>query len=355
MTVFYLTLILVYIFSLLARIVRKKNKKYGIFFLIIVISILVLVAGLRNDIGDTGMYKHLYTLVGPGYSAGEGYEPGFIFFLKVLKVFSDNPQFMIFVTALITNVINISVIYSFTRDDYFELATFMYIASGYYIVTMNGIRQSLAAAFILLATYLILKGHFWRYCFVILILYTIHNSALIMIPVYFVVRQKAWTKNTYIIYGVTLIGLFMYQPFMNILMKVLGDSKYSVYSDFDGGGANPIRIAIFFVPVILAYMKRDSLKRRWDNQSIFVNMNIICLIVMLFSAFNWIFARFTIYFQLYSFILLPIIISKCLESKEKRLIYFLLIICYFIFFYYDHVITMNIVYTTDYNLREFLY
>lgn len=355
MTVFYLTLVSVYFFSLLARVVRKKNEKYGIFFLVIVILIIVLVSGLRNGIGDTGMYKHLYILIGPDFGYDGGYEAGFILFLKILKSFSHNPQSMIFATALITNVINISVIYSFTKDDYFELATFMYIASGYYTVTMNGIRQSLAAAFILLATYLILKGDFWRYCFSILLLYTIHNSALIMIPVYFVVRQKCWERNAYIIYSITLIGLLMYQPFMKILMIALGDSKYSVYSDFNDGGANPLRIAIFFVPVILAYIKRDLLKKRWEFESVFVNMNIICLIVMLFSAFNWIFARFTIYFQLYNFILLPIMIDRCLDKKEKRVIYFLLIICYFIFFYYDQVITMNIIYTTDYNLKEFLY
>ena len=58
MTVFYLTLLLVYIFSLMARIIRMKHKKIAWIFVIIVILILTLVSGLRSGIGDTYMYKH---------------------------------------------------------------------------------------------------------------------------------------------------------------------------------------------------------------------------------------------------------------------------------------------------------
>ena len=59
MTVFYLTLVSVYIFSLMARIIRVEHRKIAWIFVIIVIFILTLVSGLRSGIGDTYMYKHL--------------------------------------------------------------------------------------------------------------------------------------------------------------------------------------------------------------------------------------------------------------------------------------------------------
>lgn len=355
MTVFYLTLISVYIFSLLARIARKKNKKAGMFFVIIVIFILVIVSGARNGIGDTEMYKHLYTLVGPGYDAKGSYEGGFILFLRFLKKFSDDPQVMIIITSLIINVINVITIYNFTKDSYFELGTFMYIASGYYIVSMNGIRQSLAAALIFGATYLIIKGKFKTYLVTIILLSTIHQSTLIMIPAYFVVREKAWHRKTNMIFGLTLVGLVLYQPLISITMKIMASTKYAAYAAFNEGGANTLRIAVFVVPVVLSYMKREEIKLKWEEGSIFVNMNILCLIIMLFSSFNWIFARFTVYFQLYSFILLPFIISKCLVGKERRIVYLGLLVCYCIFFYYDQAIILNIKYTTNFKWFDFFY
>ena len=355
MTVFYFIVVSTFIFSIVVRLSSEKNKKAGILFLSLIISIFTLVSGLREGIGDTGMYKHLYGLIGPKYDANGGYEPGFILLLRILKYISTDPQFMLIVTSIIINVSNIVTIYKYTKDAYFEIGIFMYITSGYYIVTMNGIRQSLAAAIIFYATTLIVKGKFKTYCIVILLMSTIHTSALIMIPIYFIVRKPAWEKTTNIIYGLSILGLFLYEPLMNMVMKIFSDSRYSEYVNFDEGGANIIRIAVFIVPVILAYLKRDVIKENWKYGDIFVNINIICLIVMLFSAYNWIFARFTVYFQLYSFVLLPYIIKNCFKGKERRLIYFGLLVCYFMFFYYDQAIVMGMDYESIYDLEKILF
>lgn len=350
MTVFYLTLLSVYIFSLLARVIRVKHKNIALIFVIIVILILTLVSGLRSGIGDTGMYKHLYTMIGPDFNA-EGYEGGFILLFELLKSISDNPQFMIVVISVIVNVLNVISMYIFTKNSYFEIATFLYIASGYYTVTMNGIRQSLAASILFIATIFIVKKKFAPYLITCLLMITIHNSAFVMIPMYFIVREKAWHKKINILYVLMLMGLFFYEP----LMQMLQGSKYGAYSNFDEGGANPVRIAIFLVPIILSYLKKDKIEERWIIGNIFVNMTTICGIIMLFSAFNWIFARFTIYFQPYSFIVFAFLLKNCFYGKEKRLFYFGFIVCYCLFFYYEQVISLAMNYPTEFNLNKFLY
>lgn len=350
MTVFYLTLLLVYIFSLMARIIRMKHKKIAWIFVIIVILILTLVSGLRSGIGDTYMYKHLYTLIGPEFNS-DGYEPGFIYFLQMLKLISDDPQFMIMIISIIINVLNVISMYIFTKDGYFEIATFLYIASGYYTVTMNGIRQSLAASILFIATICIIKKKFIQYLITCLLMMSVHNSAFVMIPMYFIVKERAWSKRTNILYGLMLIGLFFYDPLMNMLQG----SKYGAYSDFNEGGANPIRIAIFLVPILLSYLRRNIISEKYKNGDIFVNMTTICGIVMLFSAFNWIFARFTIYFQPYSFIVFAFLLRNCFYGKEKRIIYLGLILFYFLFFYYDQAVALGIKYRTDFDLMKFLF
>ena len=120
MTPFYLTLFSTYVLSLLARITKKKNEYPNLYFSILVIVIMCLFSGLRNGIGDTPAYVHLYSLIGPGYDSKGGYEEGFILFLKILKNISSDPQFMIFVTGVITTALNLWTIRRYCNNSYYE-------------------------------------------------------------------------------------------------------------------------------------------------------------------------------------------------------------------------------------------
>ena len=354
MAVFYVTTLVTYLLALLTRKIRSRNEKVALFFLFFVIATLVLVSAIRSGIGDTGMYRHLYELVNESY-VSDGYEFGFVYFIRFLKLFSEDSQLLIIVTSVIINILNVVTIYRYSKDSYFELGIFLYITSGYYIVTMNGIRQSLAASILFFATTLIIKKKYKTYFFIVLLMSTIHSSALVMIPLYFIVRRAPWEKVTNMLFGLTLLGLIFYEPMMNIVMKLLGNTRYEQYAEFNEGGANLIRITVFAIPVIFAYLKQNIIKEKWEHGNIFVNMSIICFIVMLFSSYNWIFARFTIYFQLYSFVLMPYIISNCLEYKERRFFYFMLLVLYFIFFYYDQDIMTSVRYSTPYKFNDLLY
>ncbi|EJT6165236.1 EpsG family protein [Clostridium perfringens] len=354
MAAFYFALIGSYVFSLIARIIKNKKNYPNLYFSIFVILLLALIAGLRWGIGDTPAYVHLYSLIEPGYDPKGGYELGFVLFLAILKIISKDPQFMIFVTGIITTILNLWTIRKYCKDSYFELAIFVYVASGYYLVTMNGIRQSLAASIIFAGTSFILRGEFKKYLFLCILMTTFHTSALVMIPAYYVVRNEAWSKRIYQLLILFLIGMVLYEPLMEIIYNLLGNSKYADYQNFNEGGSNILRVIVFAIPVILSYIKRDKLKE-WSYANIFVNMSLISFLIMGFSLYNWIFARFTIYFQIYSFVLLAYIIKNCFEKSEKRLIYYGFLVCYFLFFIYEYKISLGIIYTSKVNFMKLFY
>jgi transmembrane protein EpsG len=351
--IFYIELVSVYIFSLYARLISQRNKMLERILIIFVIAILLLVSGLRTNIGDTGSYTYLYGLIGPQYVSKGGYEPGFILFFRFLKTISRDPQFMLFVTSLIINVFNIWTISKY--PGYFELNVFMYITSGYYIVTMNGIRQSLAAAVLFACTNLIIKGKFIYYSLIVLVMCSFHSSAIVLIPVYFMVRNEAWSRKVYMFIALFLIALIFYEPLMGAVFNALEDTKVGAYKNFKEGGANIIRVAVYAVPVILAYVKREQVKEKWPESNVFVNMALLNLMVMVFSLNNWIFARFTIYFQLYGFILLAFIIKYCVNKKEKNFLYFGLVIGYLFFFWYEQAVSLDIQYKTNFKLSTEFY
>ncbi|PGT96252.1 MULTISPECIES: EpsG family protein [Bacillus] len=345
MTILWMNLILVYFFSFFSRYFSKMNIEkvpYVIpnkFLVFCTIFTLCLVSGLRNNIGDTYFYMHSYSVNDFNWEQVKaGKDIGFNIFQMILKKFSNDPQLLILITAITTNTIIVLVLYKYTRM--FELGVYVYITSGMYLASMNGIRQYLAAALIFAATKYILDGNWKKYVLVILFASTIHQSVLILIPIYFIVRRRAWSWQTYSFLFIAVLIVIVFNQFMNLLFTVLEDSQYGEYKSFSEGGANIIRVVVVAAPNILAYFGRDKLRELFPKSDYIVNMSILGLVFMIISTQNWIFARVYIYFGLYQLILISWVV-KLFAEKDQKLIYYSIVIFYFIFYYYECVISLG--------------
>src|SRR5690606_35264220 len=135
----------------------------------------------QNNIGDTVYYIHSYNITQFNLETVkfEG-DFGFNLFQMLLQMISLDPQLLIFSTAFITHMLIISVFYRYAK--LFEVSMYVFITSGLFTVSMNGIRQFLAAAIIFTATKFLIEGHFKKYAVVVLLAATIHTSALILLP-----------------------------------------------------------------------------------------------------------------------------------------------------------------------------
>lgn len=352
MAILWINLFIVYITTVAARFFSKplsieipfiKPNKLLIFFTIVS---LVLISGLRNNIGDTYFYMYSYEFQKMDLkSINFKGDFGFNILQAFLQKITPNAQILIFTTALFTNMIIVIVLYKYSRM--IELSLFVYIASGMFTVSMNGIRQALAAAIVFAATKYILNGNFIKFLIIVLIGFTIHQTALIFIPIYFIVRREAWTKVTFILLGLAVLIAAGFSQFSELLFDALDNTQYGHYSDFSEGGTNSIRIAVTCAPLIVAFFGRERLRGLWPKSDYIVNLATLGFVFMVISSQNWIFARFNIYFGLYNLILISWVV-KLFSKKDRNLIYFLLLGCYTLYFYYEHVISLNIVYKSEY-------
>lgn len=354
MTILWITLAIVFILSYFSRYfaaagistispVSVKPNKLLVFTVMLT---LVIVSGLRNNIGDTYFYAHIYNLSDFSWQYIQSQKDmGFGVFQKILKSFSKDPQILILTTSIITNVLIVLVLYKYTR--LFELSIFVYITGGLYLVTMNGMRQCLAAAIVFTATKFLLDRSWWKYVLVVLFAATFHESALVLIPIYFLAGYKAWSKATFILLIFAILIVIGFDKFSSVLFSALQDTQYGVYQDVQEKGANILRVAVNAVPIIIAYFGREKLRSLFPKSDYIVNMSIVGLAFMIISTKNWIFARFDIYFDLYQLILISWII-KVFREKDQKLIYFLLIVCFFVYYYYEDVISLSIVYGSNY-------
>lgn len=355
MTIFYIQLVLVFILALFARYFARPVRLEGIqlavpkpnrTLAVAVAVLLIIVSGLRNNIGDTIFYMHSYSITSFTWGGVDWKDDfGFNLMQALLQLISPDPQILIFVTALVTNALIVYVLYSYSR--LFEVSIYVFITSGLYTVSMNGIRQFMAAAIIFAATKYLLKGSFWKYALVVLFASTIHQSALIMLPVYFVVRREAWTAATAVLVACAVIGVVAYNELSSVLFSAIENTQYGEYKEFSEGGANFIRVLVNVVPLVIAWFGRHQLREWFPNSDSIVNLSLINCIVMLISTQNWIFARFTIYFGLYQLILTTWVILM-FRNKDRKLIYFALLFAYFLYYYYEQVISLHIWYGSHY-------
>lgn len=355
MTILWLNLILVFTFSFLARYFATPAFADGLSVSIrpnklltfAALATLVLVSGLRSNIGDTFFYVHSYNIndFTWEYILSEK-DIGFGMLQMILKNFvSEDPQIMIFTAALITNLLIVIVLYKYSRM--IDLSLFVYITGGLFLVSMNGIRQVLAAAIAFVAIKYLIKGNLLKYMLIVILASLFHQSALILIPIYFLVRFKAWSKATVALIILSVVIVIGFDQFSALLFSALEGTQYGHYKDFAEGGANFLRVAVTAVPIMIAYLGRDKLKEIFPNSDYIVNMAVLGFVFMMISTQNWIFARFSIYFELYQIILISWAV-KLFRQKDEKFIYYGIVVCYLAYYYYESVMTLDILYRSNY-------
>jgi len=359
MTVLWINLLVVFVCTALARMIPLVRRealpdvaggqaavKPNKLLVATAAASIVLVSGLRSNVGDTPFYMYSYYLLQPTF---EGFslkgDFGFNAFQIALKMLISDPQALIFLTALPTNVLIVAGLYRYSLM--IEVSLFLYITTGMFTVSMNGIRQYLAAAILFAGTHWLIRGDWKRYFPVVLLAATFHRTALIMLPVYFLARRKAWTKATFLMLALAVLAAVGFELFFGALLVLLEGSRYAVYGHFDKGGANIIRVAVTGIPLVIAFLGRRKLRSIWPESDVFVNMTLLGFLFMVISTANWIFARFNIYFGLYSLVLFSWIIPLFAE-RYRKLAYYAVLVFHLLYFYYEHVVSLGLHYRSDY-------
>jgi transmembrane protein EpsG len=350
MTILFANLAVVSFLSLFSRyfskldLLNQNAVKPNKLLAFLVMTCLVIVSGLRSNIGDTFFYKHSFRINDYQWSDVSLMEDyGFTILQILIQRVTNDPQLLIFVSALITNVLIVIGLYKFAR--LFDLSIYLYITTGAYLVSMNGIRQFLAASIIFIGTIFIINGQWKKYTFAIILASSFHQTALVLLLIYFIVKRKAWTYSTMIVISIGIIFTAFFGQLSSLLFTMIENTQYGLYSEFEEGGANILRVIINGLPLILAYLKREELRALWPPIDIFVNMSIIGFVFMVISTQNWIFARFTIYFSLYNLILITWIV-KLFNNRSQRIFYLSVIAFYFLYHVYEY--SSKIVYESDY-------
>lgn len=329
MLVYAVNLLLVTVFSFLATYFREASgsrnlrgeKKPLIWLCIPPLLSLVLIAGLRFQVGvDYTNYAILYhdanapeAIIPSGI---KGVEIGFVWLCRLCYRFTASPFLMFFVVAAAVNLLTVLTLREHSRC--FWLSCFLYIATGIYTGTFNAIRQALATAIVFYATRYLVRRQMGRYFLLVGIAALFHSSALIMIPVYFIVHVRAWSPAMWIVAACTVAALFAYNAVMSAFLSVLSQTRYGTYA-VQQTGVNVLRILVAFAPVALAFLLQKQLRSAGKDTDLLVNLCFLNLLVMLLASKQLYIARLSSYFEIYELLLLPAIFQAA-KSRHFRIL-----------------------------------
>ena len=362
MTVYWFMMAWVILFGILAQVTSKRvcvgeylgedvyEARVHLFMAVVTFAVIIFLAGMRTTVGDTTAYIKMfkdYPLFQNAHDAifaSNAREPGFRLFSILIKTFiSDNYNVWLSIIAIISGICVMYPLYKYSCN--FGVSAFLFMASCQFSWMFNGMRQFLVAAIVFSCTGLILKNKTLLYIIIVCILSTIHKSAFILIPMYFVAKGEPWNKRTLLFIGCIVLAMLFTSKFTNLLTDVVEQTDYATsveeFRNTDDG-TSIIRILVESIPIILAFIYRNRIKGKLTPiVKLSIDMSLIAsglYVISKIASSGILLGRLPIYFSMYNLILLPWLLRNIFDKKEKDLIYYIMIICYFAFFYYQMVV-----------------
>lgn len=320
----------------------KTVTRYTPFFAILVFLpvFLMVVWGIPRS--DTYLYLSMFQRLPTGLIEGcraaiTSKGPAFTMIgVFVKSIFRANNTIYRFLIALIHTVPTLTIFRRYSDDYIFTI--YVFLAQGMHLAwMMNGLRQYIAVVIIFAATPWIIEKKYTRVIALILLAAAFHKSALFMLFVIFVVNGKTWNRRTLIFIVLTILAALLFSRNISIFDSIAEHMGYSVdalreYGDY---GVNPIRVLVSSVPLVLAFISRETLKEQDDKLiNICVNMSVITTGVMLLAAVTSgiTVGRMGIYTSLYNLILLPHVIESYFTENNIKVVKITAVILYFIYF-----------------------
>lgn len=324
-------------------------KSIGLLFALLSFLLLAYFVGMRSWIFDTYDYQYTYennftTDFGQIRSIidSDAKGKGFEILLVLFKCFSSGADFNAWFTFISIIQCSALAVFFYKYSVNYLFSVYLFFFTSCFLWLVNGMRQFLAVTLVLFFYDWILNRKLFPFIVLVLIVSTIHSSAIFWIPVYFIINSKPWSLKFLSLSIFLTVSLFFVSQ-----SSFLQETEYAYIRNNDVG-VNPFRVLVMSVPAIIAFIYRkkiDIIDSKFYNQM--VNLSVICSECFIVGMVTNVFvSRIAVYFQIFIYILLPWLIYEVVDKKYYKLILILCVVCFFAYFYYDMYIAGNGIYNS---------
>jgi len=312
-----------------------SNIIYTIIFLILLIY-----SAFREGIG-TDYYTYEFYYTNSSFIVGDY---GFKYLIILLNYISSNPRLFFIVSSVIIIVPTFFCIKNNSSNIFFSLILFISI---YYFTSLNIVRQFMAVSlYCMLGPSFILDRKLLKHTLLVLILSTIHFTAIILLPIYFFIHKEFKSYTYYGLWLFSLLFIIDKKYFLliwgkylnNYLLEIEYNEKFTNYigmmDSLQIEDKTYFRITVFnlIYIILLIFIKRTQNK----NEQLILWFNFYFIAILFRNIFNNMMAlqRMSLYFEFFIILLLPIFLSK----KNSLVLNILLLGFFIIYAYYRFVI-----------------
>ena len=207
-----------------------------------------------------------------------GSEIGYMVLNILISFITENRYIFILVVTLI---IYICLFFSLKRyTDNYPLAIILFLGLWFFF-TFTYLRQVLSATIVWLSIQYIINRKFWRFLIIFLIGFSIHNSAIIFFPLYFIpIKKYSPQKIISVMLFIFVIGL---SPLPNSLFEIYGNNSIlERHAEYNSSGSFRIPYILesfFFLFLILRNYSSIPNER---FRIVLMNMALIFCAILLF-------------------------------------------------------------------------
>ncbi|QUE87223.1 EpsG family protein [Exiguobacterium alkaliphilum] len=260
------------------------------------------VSALTND-----FFKIVFT---------ESEDPGYYLFQRLVQFVITDYQVYLVLIALIFMIPLGYFIYKYSTEPLISFLLFSVLFYEFFAVT--GLRQTVATALVVLIGYHFIRAkRLVAFLAILFVALTIHKSALIFLPFYFLADKRLTKPYILGMLGV-IAALFAFRgPFFNLLVSLSG---YDTYSALDGAGA--INFSVMLMTVLLvALWRRDEILQNNPQAIHYFNALFLAACFLPLTFINPSMMRLVQYFTLFLLLMIPEII-KTFERRERVVVYY---------------------------------
>ena len=189
--------------------------------------------------------------------------PGYTFLEKVFQIFSKDYQiFLLFVAVLFFAWMGYSI-YKYSKNPAISFILFSSLFYSFFAIT--GTRQTIATAVtVFLGIELIKKRKLVAFIICILLMSTIHTSALCFLPFYWIARIPV-NKKSISVYWILVVCAYVFRnQFMSVLQLMVG---YEGYTQTEGARIGTfVFLLLLIAAIVTVFNKKIDGKENAERQ-----------------------------------------------------------------------------------------
>lgn len=290
---------------------------------------IVTVSALRYQVGvdyNSYMWMHEAVVRGEPIHAEVGYK----FLSKLVLLYAKDTQAIFVVTSIIILALICYGIYKYSPQP--ALSLFLFVSMGYLFSSFNILRQYIAIAIIFVGLRFIKENKFLPFLLLIIIAMTFHKTAIIMIPLFFILQFRFKQSYMFIMALIGACFIVLRGPLTNILVTLF----YPQYAGTDLiKPLTPFEFLyyaiVFSLLILLCFAYKSGFFSDKLNLILF-NCVFFSLLMYLCLSFVPEINRIAIYLEIFVIILIPRLFAAEQNVKTRRLYYGVTVFFFIAFF-----------------------